>query len=163
MPTTGRRIAIAFGSNLGDRRRAILDAAAAVARLVRDFRLSSIVETAPLGPGLQNDPAFLNAAAAGESPLPARELLAALHTIEATAGRERSYLGAPRTLDIDLILAGDDIIDEPGLQVPHPRFRDRLFVLEPLTEIAPDLRDPVTGLTMRELLERKRPEHKPRP
>ena len=58
----------------------------------------------------------------------------------------------PRTLDLDLILAGDEVIDEPGLQVPHPRFRDRLFVLEPLAEVAPDTVDPVTGLEAWELL-----------
>ncbi|HET7220196.1 MAG TPA: 2-amino-4-hydroxy-6-hydroxymethyldihydropteridine diphosphokinase, partial [Vicinamibacterales bacterium] len=69
-------------------------------------------------------------------------------------GRERPFPGAPRTLDLDLILLGDDIIDEPGLHVPHPRFRDRFFVLGPLAEIAPDLVDPVTGLRVGELLVR---------
>jgi len=147
---------VAFGSNLGDRRATILEAAAAVSRLLGNFRLSSLIETAPVGAGLENDPPYLNAVGIGESSLSARDLLDALRTIEAAAGRTRPYQGAPRTLDLDLILAGDDVIDAPDLQVPHPRFRDRLFVLEPLAEIARDMRDPITGLTVRELLERKK-------
>ena len=72
--------------------------------------------------------------------------------IEAERGRERPFPGAARTLDLDLILFGDQIIDEPGLIVPHPRFRERRFVLEPLAEIAPEMVDPVTGQTVEELL-----------
>ncbi len=145
---------MAFGSNLGDRRGGILWAADRVARLLRRFRLSSIVETLPVGAGLERDPRFLNAAGVGESDAPARDLLDALLGIEADRGRTRPHPGAPRTLDLDLILAGDEIIDEPGLTVPHPRFRERRFVLAPLAEIAPHLIDPVTRLTVRELLAR---------
>ena len=82
----------------------------------------------------------------------ARELLDELLAIEREFGRERPYPGAPRTLDLDLVLLGDAVIDEPGLQVPHPRFRDRFFVLGPMAEIAPELEDPVTGLRVAELL-----------
>jgi 2-amino-4-hydroxy-6-hydroxymethyldihydropteridine diphosphokinase len=145
---------VAFGSNLGDRRGAILWAADRLARLLRGFRLSSIVETLPVGAGLERDPRFLNAAGVGESDARARDLLDALLGIEADRGRTRPHPGAPRTLDLDLILAGDEIIDEPGLTVPHPRFRERRFVLAPLAEIAPHLIDPVTRLTVRELLAR---------
>jgi len=74
-------------------------------------------------------------------------------TIERERGRERPYPGAPRTLDLGLILFGDAVIDEPGLVVPHPRFRERRFVLEPLAEIAPELVDPFSGSTIRELLD----------
>lgn len=83
-----------------------------------------------------------------------RELLA----IERERGRERPHPGAPRTLDLDLILYDGAVVDEPGVCVPHPRFRERLFVLEPLSEIAPDWVDPVTGRTVEEILSALRAE-----
>jgi 2-amino-4-hydroxy-6-hydroxymethyldihydropteridine diphosphokinase len=147
-------VVVAFGSNLGDRRRYILDAAAQVAVFLSNFRLSTIIETAPIGAGTERDPAYLNAVGVGESGLPAAEILARLKAIEATAGRTRLYCNAPRTLDLDLILCGDEILETGDLQVPHPRFRERRFVLAPLVELGPDLVDPVTGLTMRDLLAR---------
>ena len=79
-------------------------------------------------------------------------MLDALRAIERSFGRDRPYVGAPRTLDLDLILYGGDVIEMPGLVVPHPRFRDRRFVLEPLAELAPEWIDPVTGKTIAELL-----------
>jgi 2-amino-4-hydroxy-6-hydroxymethyldihydropteridine diphosphokinase len=147
-------VAVAFGSNIGDRHRHIADAASQVATFLSSFRLSTIIETAPVGSGLEHDPPYLNAVGVGESTLPPRAIYERLRAIEAAAGRTRPYPGAPRTLDLDLILAGNSVLDEGDLQVPHPRFRDRRFVLEPLAEVAPDLRDPVTGLTARELLHR---------
>jgi 2-amino-4-hydroxy-6-hydroxymethyldihydropteridine diphosphokinase len=92
--------------------------------------------------------------AVGESELDPAALIAALLEIERRRGRERPYPNAPRTLDLDLILASDRIVREPGAHVPHPRFRERRFVLEPLASIAPDMVDPVTGLTAGELLAR---------
>jgi 2-amino-4-hydroxy-6-hydroxymethyldihydropteridine diphosphokinase len=147
-------VVIGFGSNLGNRHSAILAAADKVATLLASFRLSRIIETTPVGEGLENDPPYLNAVGVGESTQSPRELFEALRSIEAAAGRTRSTLGAPRTLDLDLILVGDQVLDEPGLQVPHPRFRERRFVLEPLAQLEPDLRDPVTRLTIQTLLNR---------
>jgi len=146
-------VVVAFGSNVGDRRREIVDAASQVAGFLSAFRLSAIIETAPVGAGLENDPPFLNAVGVGETTLAPRAIYERLRAIEAAAGRMRPYRNAPRTLDLDLILAGEVTIDEEDLQVPHPRFRDRRFVLEPLAELAPDLRDPVTGLTIRDRLD----------
>lgn len=123
---------------------------AALAPLIRDLRVSSFIETEYVGGDVQ--PPVLNAAAVGQTALPPRELLERLLAIEQAFGRTRPYPGAPRTLDLDLILYGDQVIDEPELVVPHPRFRERLFVLAPLWEIAADWRDPVTGRTIDELL-----------
>jgi 2-amino-4-hydroxy-6-hydroxymethyldihydropteridine diphosphokinase len=145
------RVAIALGSNLGDRERYLKSALDAIAPLIHQLRASTFHDTAPVGVGPQ--PIFLNAAAVGETSLSARALLETLLGVERDLGRERPFPGAPRTLDLDLILYGDAIIDEaPSLIVPHPRFRERRFVLEPLSEIAPDWRDPVTGQTVEELL-----------
>jgi len=147
------RAAIALGSNLGDRDATLTAAAAALRGVLPDLRLSSTHETAYVGAGAAQ-PSYLNAVAVGETSLTAHTLLDALLEIERQFGRERPYPDAPRTLDLDLILYGDSVIDEPGLNVPHPRFRERRFVLGPLAEIAPDWRDPVTGQTVGELLER---------
>lgn len=154
LPASRPVVVVAFGSNLGSRRELIVEAAAQVAAFLSRFRLSTIIETAPVGAGLEHDPPYLNAIGVGESHLAPRDLLTHLRAIEDAAGRERPYAGAPRTLDLDLILAGDAVVNEEGLQLPHPRFRERRFVLEPLVELEPDLKDPVSGETMRELLAR---------
>ena len=143
-------VAIALGSNLGDRERLLREAITALEPYLQQLRVSTLHETDPVGVGDQ--PRFLNAAATGYTTLSARDLLHALLDIERQLGRERPFTGAARTLDLDLILYGDFIVNERDLVVPHPRFRARSFVLEPLAEIAPDWKDPVTGRTVRELL-----------
>jgi 2-amino-4-hydroxy-6-hydroxymethyldihydropteridine diphosphokinase len=145
------RVAVALGSNVGDRRAHLDYAISKLQSLLANLTVSRYYDTVPVGvSGPQ--PLFLNAAAVGDTTLPARALLEALLALEADRGRERLYVHAPRTLDLDLILHGDVVLDEPGLTVPHPRFRERTFVLEPLAEIAADLRDPITRKTVGELL-----------
>ena len=146
------RAVVAIGSNLGDRRAAIRFAVERLELLLSSALLSDIIETEPEGVGLQDQPLYLNAVVVGETSLGARALLESLQQIEADFGRERPFAGAPRTLDLDLVLLGDEVLDEPDLQLPHPRFRERFFVLGPLAELAPDIRDPVTGLKVTELL-----------
>ena len=148
------KVAIAIGSNIGDRQAAIRYAADRLASVITVPALSDIIETVPEGEGVEGQPLYLNAVLVGETELAAREMLDLLLAIEREFGRERPYRGAPRTLDLDLVLLGDEVVNEPGLQVPHPRFRDRFFVLGPLAEIASDLRDPVTGMSVGELLRR---------
>jgi len=147
------RVAIALGSNLG-RRRTNLDAAIhELEHDLRDIARSSFIETKPVGvPSSQPD--YLNAAIVGTTELPPRALLTRLLEVERIFGRVRNEPLAARTLDLDLILYGDAVIEDEGLLVPHPRFRERSFVLAPLAEIAPELVDPVTRKTVSELLQR---------
>ena len=149
---TVSRVAVALGSNLGNRERILRNAATALTSRLEDLRLSSFHETEPIG--YTDQPKFLNAAATGATALTPRDLLDGLLAIEREFGRVRSFPNAPRVLDLDLILYADLIVDEPGLTLPHPRFRERAFVLEPLAEIAPHWLDPVTGLTVAALLAR---------
>jgi 2-amino-4-hydroxy-6-hydroxymethyldihydropteridine diphosphokinase len=147
-----RRAVIAIGSNLGDRRAAVAFAAERLSVILSDASLSELIESEPEGEGLEAQPLYLNAVIVGDTSLVPRALLDELMAIEHAFGRERPHAKAPRTLDLDLVLVGDEVIDEPDLQLPHPRFRDRFFVLGPLAQVAPNVRDPVTGLRAGELL-----------
>lgn len=132
---------VALGANLGDARATVSDAIAALDQLpqTRLLRASALYRSAPWE---ASGPDFINAVAAIETGLGAHELLHALQALESQAGRERPYRNAPRTLDLDLLLYGDAVIDTPDLSVPHPRLRERAFVLLPLAEIAPALVTP---------------------
>ncbi len=147
---------VSIGTNLGDRAARIRGAVRSIAALpgTNVLGLSPIFETDPVGPPPQG--AYLNAALHVETALSARALLDALLAIEGAAGRERGARNAARTLDLDLLLYGDETIDEPGLTVPHPRLAERAFVLEPLAALAPRLRHRVLGATIAELAVRVR-------
>lgn len=147
------RVAIALGSNVGNREQYLRDAIAALSPHVSSLKLSRFFETEPVDmPGEQRH--VVNAAATGETALSARDLLQRMLDVERQLGRTRPHPGAARTVDLDLILYGDSVIDEPPtLIVPHPRFRERRFVLEPLAAVAPDWTDPISGLTIAQLLE----------
>lgn len=143
-------VAVGLGSNLGDRRGHLDHACRRLGQILSDFTCSDYIDTEPVGVGPQ--PRYLNAAAIGRTALTPRRLLDALLLVETERHRRRPVAGAARTLDLDLLLYGDLILTEPGLVVPHPRFRDRRFVLAPLARIAPAMVDPVTGKTVAELL-----------
>ena len=144
---------ISLGSNLGDRK-ALLDSAVASLSETPAVSLravSSYHETAPVG-GPSGQGAFLNAAAALETTLDPEILLDRLHSIEQQANRVRTVRWGERTLDLDLLLYGDRVIESPRLSVPHPRMALRRFVLAPLSEVAPDAIHPSLRRTIRELL-----------
>lgn len=149
-------VAVALGSNLGDREAHLAWAVSRLHEQLTSLRVSAWRETAPVGmaPGA---PSFLNGVAVGFAALDARACLDWLLALEQARGRSRPCPAASRTLDLDLILFGDTVLDEPGLVVPHPRFRERLFVLEPLAEVAGDWIDPVTGQTVDALCRAARP------
>jgi len=136
---------VGLGSNLEDPVRQVLSALEALGRLphTRVNARSSLYRSAPMG--RLDQPDFINAVAELETGLSARALLEGLLAVEAGHGRTRSTPNAPRTLDLDLLLVGDEVISEPGLEVPHPRMHERAFVLLPLSEIDPDVRVPGRG------------------
>lgn len=153
-PTRLVRVAVALGSNLGDRTGHLQWAVAELSRVIDGARVSAPEVTAPFDvPDSQPD--YVNAVLVGRTRLSARALLDTLLALEQLRGRTRPAFRAARTLDLDLILYGDDVIDEPGLSVPHPRFRERPFVLSPLATMVPRWRDPVTGHSMAVLWRRR--------
>lgn len=142
-------VAVALGSNLGDRAAHLQFGVERLGTQLGGLRLSRFRETQAWG-GAQ-EPDYLNAAVVGETTLGPLDFLESLLAIERDRGRERPYSNAPRTLDLDLILYGVEIITTERLHVPHPRFRGRMFVLEPLADLLPHALDPVSGKTMSQL------------
>jgi 2-amino-4-hydroxy-6-hydroxymethyldihydropteridine diphosphokinase len=132
------RAAIALGSNIEDPEAQVTRAFDEIAALpgTRVLARSKLLRTRPVG--YADQPDFINAVALVETALEPRALLDALLAIEQRHGRKRSIPNGPRTLDLDIILYGERVIDEPGLKVPHPRAKERAFVLEPLQEVWPD-------------------------
>jgi len=152
---------IGLGANLpshaGPPQATLAAAVASLASIGRVTARSSLYSTEPVGYAEQ--PRFVNAAVALETSLAPRELLDALMAIEQEFGRDRSHAtpNRPRTLDLDILLFGDLVMSELGIEIPHPRLVERAFVLVPLNEVAPEAIDPRSGATVAQLLERLSP------
>jgi 2-amino-4-hydroxy-6-hydroxymethyldihydropteridine diphosphokinase len=140
---------IGLGANLGDRAATLREAAQRLGTLGRITAVSSLYETEPVG--FREQPPFLNAVIALETDLSPTELFGEFIAIEQDLGRVRTFRNAPRTLDLDVLLMGDRILDTPDLTLPHPRMHERAFVLAPLAEIAPGVRHPVLGVSAADL------------
>jgi len=148
----GISVLVGIGSNLGDRRRNIAEALDLLraSEVVRVVVVSELIETDPVGGPPQGR--YLNGAAEIVTFLRPRDLLDLIHRIEARLGRLRTVQNAPREIDLDILLYGDLVVREIDLEIPHPRLTERAFVLQPLAEIAPERRHPVTRRTLREHL-----------
>lgn len=145
-----KRIFLGLGTNLGDREEQIRTAIIHLnANLVPVVKLSPIYETEP--EGFLEQGLFLNAVVEANTELLPIQLLACIKKIELAMHRKVTRKNGPRTIDIDILFYGSDIIRMPGLEIPHPRLRERRFVLAPLVDLAPDWRDPVTQRTVADL------------
>ena len=144
------RVFLSLGSNVGDRRGYLEEALARLeAEAIHVVRTSSVYESAPWGPVPQGP--FLNLVAEVRTTLEPRALLACAQRVETALGRARQVRWGPRTVDVDVLLYGDRVVCEPDLEIPHPRLRQRAFVLVPLFEVAPDLVLP-DGTPLRDLV-----------
>jgi 2-amino-4-hydroxy-6-hydroxymethyldihydropteridine diphosphokinase len=152
-----RRVYVGIGSNLGDREFLIRKAVESLRQLPQTnvSGVSSLYDTEPVGETEQ--PPFLNAVAWIETELLPRELLWQMLLIEKRMGRVRSKRWGPRSIDLDLLFYDDELIDEPDLQIPHPEAHRRAFVLYPLLELDPNFRHPVTGETVRRMIQKLPP------
>ena len=148
-----KTVYLSLGSNIGDRAKNLHAAIAALPEAeVRVTKVSSFYETEPVD--LREQPWFLNCVVEGETEVPAAQLLKKLREIESRMGSKKLVAKGPRVIDLDILLYGQETIDTPELQVPHPRMHLRRFVLVPLAEIAPELRHPAWSGTAEDLLAR---------
>jgi 2-amino-4-hydroxy-6-hydroxymethyldihydropteridine diphosphokinase len=148
-----KTVYLSLGSNLGERAKNLQDAVAALRNAgVQVVRTSSLYETEPVD--YLDQPWFLNCAVEAETELAALELLHTLRAIEAQMGSKKLIAKGPRLIDIDILLYGNEVIDTPELQIPHPRMHLRRFVLQPQAEIAPNIQHPVLHLSISDLLAR---------
>ena len=148
------RAALGLGSNLGDRRQHLDRALLGLKERVFVREVSTYHETEPVGgPGQGR---YLNAAVVVETAMEPRELLELAHDLERAAGRTREVRWGPRTLDVDILLCDERVLEEADLTIPHPRLAERRFVLAPLAEVAPCWRVPGAGRTVKELHEDQR-------
>ena len=146
-----KRIYLSLGSNIGDREAHLREALERLAASdVRVLHTSRIYQTEPVG--YRDQSWFLNQVVELETSLFPRQLLARLLRIERGMGRRRTVPKGPRLIDLDILLFGDAVVSTPELEIPHPRIAERRFVLEPVAELAPDLRHPRTRATIREML-----------
>jgi 2-amino-4-hydroxy-6-hydroxymethyldihydropteridine diphosphokinase len=143
-------VALALGANTGDPRRQLLAALAELSRRLGALAVAPLFRSAPVSPIAQPD--FLNSVVIARTALAPGELLALAHRLEREAGRVRGPRLGPRPLDVDLLCCGDLVVERPDLVLPHPRLRERAFVLAPLAAVAPDLALPPDGRTAAELL-----------
>jgi len=148
---------IGIGSNMGDRKANCQKALELLGRSVRIVRKSSLYYTEPVG--CDDQESFLNAVAVVETEHSPRELLDLCRTVENELGRVRTVRWGPRTIDLDILLYGDVVLDDPDLIIPHPRMAERKFVLAPLAEIAPDAVHPTSGKTAAALMAELRDLH----
>lgn len=156
LPSAGHEVVVALGSNLGDRMAHLRRAVEALGKVMTVTELSSVVESRAEGlPEAEEAPDFLNAVVRGRTALDPADLLETFHDIEEEAGRPRGRPPGSRTLDLDLIFFEDRVARWEGLRLPHPRWKERGFVLRPLLEVASQWIDPVTGETVKAVCDRK--------
>ena len=144
------QVYIGLGSNLGDRAENLRQAESALSAVVSVRKRSTVHETAPQH--VTDQPDFLNMVVSGDTPLTPEALLRRLKSIEQSLGRKPSRRFGPRLIDLDILYFDDQIIERPDLVIPHPRIAERVFVLQPLLEIAPEKRHPVTGKTTEDMV-----------
>lgn len=147
------KVYISLGSNLGDKKKNLREAI----EFMKGLRHTDVISVSPFyltqPQGVKEQPYFLNAVVKAETLLKPEELLSKLKKIEKTMGRKKSRIWGPRIIDLDIVFYDDIVLEDENLTIPHPELRNRWFVLKPLSDIEPDLRHPITGETVNQLLE----------